>query len=271
MKKKKNGKTTSGKNSKKTPLKKGMFFVLKLLLFFFVLSLVIPLLYRWVNPPVTFLMLQRKFLNGYAIQKEWKSLEQISPTLYQCAVAAEDNNFLGHRGFDFGAIQKALDERESGKRKRGASTISQQTAKNVFLFPQQSWVRKGAEVYFTFLIETFWSKERIMEVYLNVIEMGEGIYGAEAASRTFFHKAAADLTLRQSALITATYPDPLHRSPVRPTSYLSNRADKIAQLSQKIGPVKFDKASLQKARERYLKRENKRVKKNDGKWIDISR
>jgi len=242
--------------------------VLYTLLAFVALSLIMVVLYRWINPPVTPLMILRKIENGASIQNEWKDIEDISPYLVNCAVAAEDNNFLGHHGFDFGAIQKAIDDRDRG-RYRGASTISQQTAKNIFLWDGRSWVRKGLEVYFTFLIEMFWDKERIMEIYLNKIEMGNGIYGAEAAAQHYFHKSAKYLTAYQAALIVAAFPDPLNRNPGQPSSYLSERANKIIALSQKIGTIKFDNETIKKARERYQKREKKRRDKIDGKLLDL--
>jgi monofunctional biosynthetic peptidoglycan transglycosylase len=227
---------------KKLDWRKYWIFLGKIILALFVLSIVLTVLYRWVNPPITPLMVIRKVEHiGTPLKKSWQPLSKISPYLVDCAVAAEDNNFLQHHGFDFAAIQDAMEERESGKRKRGASTISQQTAKNVFLWPAQSWVRKGVEVYFTFLIETVWSKKRIMEVYLNVIEMGNGIYGAEAAAQHYFHQSAAKLSRQQAALITATYPDPLDRNPARPSKYLKKRAAKIADLSIKVGKTNFDK------------------------------
>ncbi|MCQ2265793.1 MAG: monofunctional biosynthetic peptidoglycan transglycosylase [Bacteroidales bacterium] len=226
----------------------------KIILILFIVSIALPLAYRWINPPFTPLMVIRKIQNGTPIEKEWRDLDEISHYMVDCAVAAEDNNFLAHRGFDWGAVQKAINDHKKGKSKRGASTISQQTAKNVFLWPGHSWVRKAGEVYFTFLIETFWSKERIMEVYLNVIEMGDGIYGAEAAAQHYFQKSADKLTLHQCALITACYPAPLSRNPGKPTSYLNRRAGKISGLSCKIGRVKFDKESIEKARQRYEKR-----------------
>ena len=229
------------------------------MLVLFVLSILTTLLYRWVNPPVTPLMLIRKVQYGYSIEQEWRPLDQISPYMVQCAVASEDNRFLGHRGFDRAAIDRAIEEREKGIRKRGASTISQQTAKNVFLWPRSSWVRKGCEVYFTFLIEHLWGKERIMEVYLNVIEMGPGIYGAEAAAQHYFHTTADRLTLRQAALITACYPSPLHRNPARPTPYLNKRAAQIIALSGKVGRIRFTDKNIEAARERYQKSEEKRL------------
>ncbi|MDD2622023.1 MAG: monofunctional biosynthetic peptidoglycan transglycosylase [Bacteroidales bacterium] len=240
-----------------------------IILFFFGLSVFMTLCYRWINPPVTPLMLIRAIKDGESIRKDWVPIEDISYYMISAAIASEDNNFLGHKGFDFGAIQKAVDLNKKGKRKRGASTISQQTAKNVFLWPGRSWIRKGLEVYFTFLIETFWPKDRIMEVYLNVIEMGPGIYGSEAAAQHYFHIPATKLTKRQASLITACYPNPRKRNPAKPTSYINQRAYQIAALIPKFGKIKFDKESIQKAKERYKKREEKRIKKNDGKVLAL--
>ena len=243
----------SNKKKKDSLAKKILRWTGRIILVLFLLSLAITILYRWVNPPITPLMLIRKVSDGESIKKEWVPIENISPALIASAIAAEDNRFLGHRGFDMGAIEKAIDERKAGKRKRGASTISQQTAKNVFLWQRQSWVRKGFEVYFTVLIETFWSKERIMEVYLNVIEMGSGIYGCQAAAQTYFKKDAKKLTAREAALITACYPNPRKWNPARPTPYLEKRVTKIIRLTKLIGKISFDEENLQKAKERYNK------------------
>ncbi|MDR3236844.1 MAG: monofunctional biosynthetic peptidoglycan transglycosylase [Prevotellaceae bacterium] len=214
------------------------------------LSVLTVVLYRWVNPPFTPLMLIRKATHGAPIHHRWVDMKDISPHLVNCVVASEDNNFLGHRGFDFGAIRQAIQDREKG-RIRGASTISQQTAKNLFLWQGKSWLRKGLEVYFTFLIETLWSKERIMEMYLNEIEMGVGIYGAEAAAQHYFKKSARQLSLNQAALVVAAFPNPLQRNPAKPTPYLSRRARTIVSVSKKIGVVKFDDDALSQARKRY--------------------
>jgi len=256
------------KQSHKTTLRKILKIAFRTIASLIILSVLIPLLFRWINPPVTPLMLIRKVTIGAPIEHKWVSLQNISPYLVDCAVASEDNNFQGHNGFDFGAIQKAIDERDRG-RFRGASTISQQTAKNVFLWTGKSWIRKGLEVYFTFLIETFWSKERIMEVYLNVIEMGKGIYGAEAAARHYFGKSAKDLSQFQAALIVATFPNPLERNPAKPSGYLTDRAQDIIAVSQKVGPIRFDKKSLDRAREQYNQSEDKRRKKIDGQLLDM--
>jgi monofunctional biosynthetic peptidoglycan transglycosylase len=252
---------SSKKSKKKRSFFKRIFaWMGKVILGLFIFSILIVIIYRWVNPPLTPLMLIRKVTDDAPVQQQWVEIENISPHLISCAIAAEDNHFLGHRGFDFGAIQKAIDERKTGKRKRGASGISQQTAKNVFLWSKQSWLRKGLECYFTVLIELFWSKERIMEVYLNVIEMGNGIYGCETASQIYFHKKAKNLTLRQAALITACYPNPRKWTPAKPTSYINNRASKISHLTTLIGKISFDKENLQKARKRYKNFSNKNRK-----------
>jgi len=253
---------------RKTRIRKVFRIALRTVATLIILSVLIPILYRWVNPPFTPLMLIRKVTIGAPIEHKWVNLKNISPYLIDLAVASEDNNFQGHAGFDFGAIQKAIDDRDRG-RFRGASTISQQTAKNVFLWPGKSWVRKGLEVYFTFLIETFWSKERIMEVYLNVIEMGRGIYGAEAAARHYFGKSARDLSQFQAALIVAAFPNPLERNPANPSGYLIGRAQDIIAISQKVGPIRFDEKSIDRAREQYDKSEDKRRKKIDGQLLDM--
>ncbi|MDR2824491.1 MAG: monofunctional biosynthetic peptidoglycan transglycosylase [Prevotellaceae bacterium] len=235
----------------------------KITLWFIVISVVITVAYTWINPPATPLMLTRKINSGYSINYQWINIEQMPQSIINCTVAAEDNFFLAHNGIDFGAIEKAIDDNEQGKRLRGGSTITQQTAKNVFLWQGRSWVRKGFEVYFTFLIETFWSKKRIMEVYLNVIEMGKGVYGVQAAAQHYFRKDAKNLSANQAALIVASFPSPLTRNPAKPTSYLQRRANFILSISKKIGAVKFDKQSIQAAKARYnaYKAKKKKQKK----------
>jgi monofunctional biosynthetic peptidoglycan transglycosylase len=170
-------KKPKAKSSKKSWWKKPAKIVGYIAVGFFILSILTTILYRWVNPPITPLMIIRK-MEGSSINKTWKSLDSISPQMVTAAVGGEDANFMNHSGFDFEAIENALEKNQSGKAVRGGSTISQQVAKNVFLWPGRSWIRKGFEAYFTMLIEIFWSKERLMDVYLNVIEMGDGIYGA---------------------------------------------------------------------------------------------
>ena len=163
------------------------------------------------------------------LSHHWVSLNQISPNLPVAVMASEDAKFLSHHGFDFQAIEHAVkrNKQHPEKRKLGASTISQQTAKNVFLWPGRSWVRKGFEVYFTVLIELVWSKQRIMEVYLNSIEMGDGIYGAEAVAEEHFNKKALDLSKPQCALIAATLPNPRKFSSLHPSGYMLKRQSRI--------------------------------------------
>ena len=184
------------------------------------------------------LMVVRTYENwgddSFHTYKNWMPLEKISPNLAMAVMASEDTRFLSHNGFDWVEIENAVDAHKKGKKLRGASTISQQTAKNVFLLPGRSWVRKGFEAYFTFLIETIWSKERILEVYLNVAEMGRGIYGAEAAAERFFNTRASKLSSRQSALIAASLPNPLQRKPNKPSQYMQKRAGDIQKMMKLI-------------------------------------
>jgi monofunctional biosynthetic peptidoglycan transglycosylase len=162
---------------------------------------------------------------GYGLSRDWEPIENISPNLVRAVIAAEDARFCEHAGFDWQSIRKAWDRIQSGaSRLKGGSTISMQTAKNVFLWPARSWTRKGFEAYFTVLIELLWSKRRIMEVYLNVVEFGKGVYGAEAAAQAFFHKPAADLTRREAALLAAVLPNPREWSAASPGPYVSRRA-----------------------------------------------
>ena len=167
-------------------------------------------------------------------------MDEISPNMVRAVVASEDNLFLTHHGFSFNDISKALEHNMKGLRIRGGSTISQQTAKNVFLFPQRSYIRKGLEAYFTVLIELIWSKERIMEVYLNSIEMGDGVYGVEAASQEYFGVHASQLSKSQAALIAACLPNPRRFNAGNPTGYIQRRKSKIVSLMGKLGPVDFD-------------------------------
>lgn len=216
------------------------------IVFYFISSLFFVGLYKFVNPPVTPLMIIRvmeQSWNGQHVQmeKSWKSLEEISPNLVQAVVASEDNLFLQHKGFDFESIEKArtYNLKKQGKKVRGASTISQQTAKNVFLWPQRSWVRKGLEAYFTLLIEFVWGKKRIMEVYLNVIETGKGIYGAEAIAQEAFGKSAARLSRSEAALIAAILPNPVKWNVKSPTPYIQSRQQWILWNMNNIGKIKL--------------------------------
>lgn len=211
---------------------------------FFTLSLLPVILFRFVPPPVTPLMVKRAFERAsegkkLLIQKDWVRLKKISPNMIQAVVASEDNRFLEHWGIDVEAIEKAVEHNKRHRRKHGASTITQQTAKNVFLWPARTYTRKALELYFTTMIELTWSKKRIMEVYLNVIETGDGIYGAEAAAQNYFHKPASKLTRGEAALIAAALPNPRKRNPAVPSDYLWRRQARILDLMNKIPPVKF--------------------------------
>lgn len=187
------------------------------------LPLALTLLFRFVPPPVTPLMVIRA-VQGHGLAKDWRPLAEISPYLRRSVIAAEDAKFCAHHGFDVDAIENAIDNYEDGGTVLGASTISMQTAKNVFLWPGRTFLRKGAEAYLTVFLEALWPKRRILEVYLNVIEFGPGVYGAEAASRQFFGKSAAALSAREAALLTAVLPAPLRRSVTKPSAYVSQRA-----------------------------------------------
>lgn len=171
--------------------------------------------------------------------KTWVPIEQISHNLVVACIASEDNLFLKHNGFSERAIKQALIERLEGKRIRGGSTISQQTAKNVFTFCSRTWLRKGIETYYTILIELIWGKKRIMEVYLNVVELGDGIYGAEAAAHHYWGISASKLSKSQSALVAAALPNPLHYSIIRPGPYMQKRQKQILNLMPKMGKIEF--------------------------------
>jgi len=229
-----------GKASRFQTLKKNIFRILKFcLIFFFASSIVFTLLYRFIPPPATPLMMIRVIENianskSPSITKDWKSLSDISPNLVLAVIASEDNNFESHYGVDFKAIEKAQKLNARGKKMRGASTITQQTAKNAFLWPARTYLRKGLELYFTGLIELGWGKKRIMEVYLNIIEMGDGIYGAEAASQYYFHKPARNLTRDEAASIASVLPNPRRWRPDRPTGYILRTKSKILYLMNRV-------------------------------------
>ena len=192
-----------------------------------VLPVTITVIYRFFPPPVTVLMVKRS-LEGKGLDYRWRSLDQISRTLPQAALAAEDARFCEHYGFDFNALEQAMAHNDRRPNKiRGGSTISQQTAKNVFLWPDRSYVRKGLEAYFTVLIEVLWGKKRIMEVYLNVVEWGPGIYGAEAAAQHYFNKSARRLTRLEASRLAAVLPSPLKWRAAKPGPYVKKRSRRI--------------------------------------------
>jgi monofunctional glycosyltransferase len=221
------------------------FYILKLvLILFFGLSILWVIVYRFINPPVTLLMIERGFERkhdgkDWKIDKKWVDFDSIADPMKRAAVAAEDQTFLENHGFDFKAMEKAYAKNSKSHKLIGGSTISQQTAKNVFLWPGRSYIRKGFEAYFTVLEEIFWSKKRIMEFYLNDIEMGDGVYGIEAASEYYYHKHASQLTNREAASIAAIFPNPLKWSATHPGNYLRHRQYLILKNMRRLGPLDF--------------------------------
>ncbi len=211
-----------------TIIRKIQKFCKRIVLLFFGSTILFVIIYRWCPvyvTPLMFIRCAQQVVHGekLRLRHHWVPLTEISESMPVAVMASEDQRFLQHHGFDFTEIGHAIKERQQGKRQRGASTISQQTAKNVFLWTGGGWFRKGLEVYFTGLIEVFWSKRRIMEVYLNSIEMGDGIYGAEAVAQLNFGYPASDLTRANCALIAATLPNPLKFSSKSPSPYMLKR------------------------------------------------
>ncbi|MCX6200361.1 MAG: monofunctional biosynthetic peptidoglycan transglycosylase [Bacteroidetes bacterium] len=232
-------------------LKKIRQFLFKAMLWFLGITIGAVILFRFVPVPFTLLMVQRcveqKFdSKDLKLKKDWVDLKDISNKMQLAVVCSEDQNFLFHHGFDFNAIEKAMKYNEKQQKRKkhrtnGASTISQQTAKNAFLFPARNFIRKGLEVYFTALIEIFWSKQRIMEVYLNVIEMGDGIYGVEAASQNYFHNHAKNLSQGEAALIAACLPNPVKFNAGAPTAFVLKRQAFISnQMNLWGGVLNYD-------------------------------
>lgn len=208
----------------------GRFFklIFKIFLWFFVVSILWVLVYRFVPPPMTLTMISNSISNigtddPVLWKYDWVKLDNISMNMQKAVVAAEDQKFPEHFGFDTEAIEKALEKNEKGGKLRGGSTISQQTAKNAFLWQGRTWVRKGLEAYFTLLIEVIWGKKRILEVYLNIIELGNGVYGVEAAAQKYFGKSAAQLSPQQSAALAAVLPAPKRYSVTKPGPYVKKR------------------------------------------------
>ncbi len=225
--------------AKAKPVRRGGGWFGRLIVLVLLVVLIVPpasvVIYRFVPPPITILMIERLF-QGHGVDYRWRSLDKISPTLVQAAVASEDARYCEHHGFDFGAIQKAMAHNEQRpSRIKGGSTISQQTAKNAFLWPGRDYVRKGVEAGYTVLIEAIWGKRRIMEVYLNIIEFGPGIYGAQAASQRFFHEDASQLTPVQAAHLIAVLPRPLKWKAENSGPYIARRSRVI---DGRIGTVR---------------------------------
>ena len=219
-------------------------FVLKLMLWFIGISLFFVVLFKFIPVVFTPLMVIRAIENKVAgkeiiFSHDWEPIDKLSMNLQKAVIASEDGNFLTHNGFDFTAMQKAYKSNERGRRIKGGSTISQQTAKNVFLWQGRSYFRKGLEAYFTVLIEMIWGKERIMEVYLNSIEMGDGVYGAQAATEHWYRKGATSLTPIQAAGIAAILPNPRKYKATSSSSYINNRKAKIVRVMKQLGKIKY--------------------------------
>ena len=220
-------------------LRKIFRFFFKLFLWFIALSVLSVLLFRFVPVPFTPLMITRAFeqkADGVEMHSshDWVSIDEISVNMQKAVIASEDDTFLAHNGFNFEAMKKAYKNNQKGKKLKGGSTISQQTAKNVFLWQGRSYLRKGLEAYFTALIELLWSKERIMEVYLNSIEMGDGVYGIQAAAKHWYGKDAKDLTKYEAAGIAAILPNPLKYRATNSSAYINRRKGRIVRLMRYV-------------------------------------
>lgn len=218
--------------------------IFKAMLWFFGVTVFIVLVFKWVPVPFTPLMGIRALEHRadgkqMTCSHDWVPIEKISRNMQRAVIASEDGNFLKHNGFDFNAIEKAMKNNEKGKKLKGGSTISQQTAKNVFLWQGRSYLRKGLEAYFTVLIELIWGKERIMEVYLNSIEMGDGVYGVQAASKFWYRKDAANLTAREAAGIAAILPLPRKYKANNSSSYIERRKSRIVNHMRYVGKLDY--------------------------------
>jgi monofunctional biosynthetic peptidoglycan transglycosylase len=210
-----------------------------------VLSALIVLSLRWVDPPTSAFMLETRLRAAsegdrtYRTDYEWVNLERISPHAAIAVIASEDQQFPFHAGFDLNSIRESVRASERGRKLRGASTISQQVAKNLFLWNGRSFVRKGVEAWVTVLIELTWPKERILEVYLNIVELGRGVYGMEAAARRFYHKPAARLTSSEAAVLAAVLPNPIRMHADRPSAYVLERRDWILGQMRALGGASY--------------------------------
>lgn len=197
-------------------------------------SVAIVLLLRWVPPPASAFMLQQR-LSGTVVDYRWTPLDRISPYAALAVIASEDQNFFDHWGLDLKAIVDAIEDNRTRKRPRGGSTISQQVVKNLFLWSGRSYLRKGIEVYFTLIMELLWPKTRILEVYLNIAEMGNGVFGVEAAGQRFFHKPADRLNRREAATLAAVLPSPKRMSADQPSDYVVRRTWQIIEQMHALG------------------------------------
>jgi monofunctional glycosyltransferase len=236
--------------NKRLGFREARLIVTKLLLSLVLLSVLWVLVYRWVAPPATLHMVKRRAEAGTAgkaepaIRYTFVPLREMSPQLPLAVVASEDQLFMQHSGFDYDAIADAFKRNQKGTNIRGGSTISQQVAKNVFLWHGRSYLRKGVEAYFTFLIELLWGKQRIMEVYLNIAEMGDGVFGVEAASRLYFKKPASAVGRQEAARLAAVLPNPIRYSAAKPSAYVLGRQVRIARAMSRLGGTNYIKTIL---------------------------
>lgn len=219
-------------------------FLLKAMIWFFGVSIALVVVFKFVPIPFTPLMVIRAIENkidgnDMVCSHDWEPIDNISVNLQKAVIASEDARFLTHKGFDFDAIQKAMENNEKGKKLKGGSTISQQTAKNVFLWQGRSYFRKGLEAYFTILIEIIWGKERIMEVYLNSIEMGDGVYGAEAATQYWYRKECSNLTKIEAAGIAAILPNPRKFKASNSSAFINARKARIVKRMRQVGKLQY--------------------------------
>jgi monofunctional biosynthetic peptidoglycan transglycosylase len=219
-------------------------FFLKITIGCLFFSLLVVSLFKWVDPPITSFMIRDKLealrkKEKITLRREWTDLKNISPSMQIAVIAAEDQNFSDHHGFDFEAIEKAIKHNERTRRIRGASTISQQVAKNLFLWPCRSFMRKGLEAYFTMVIELLWNKKRILEVYLNTVALGKHTFGVEAASKLYFNTSAKRLTPEQAALLAAILPNPHRFSARNPSPYIMSRKYWVLRQMQLLGGSEY--------------------------------
>lgn len=236
---------TSTVKKSNTPNRTGFKLFVAAGLAFIYISILFVLLLKWVNPPITSFMLQREInaewnnRDDFNIKYDWSDWDDISPYVKVAAVTSEDQRFAEHWGLDIIAIQEAIEEHEGGKSLRGASTITQQVAKNLFLWPGQSFIRKGLEAWFAVIIELFWTKKRILEVYLNIVEFGDGIYGVKAASGTYFKTSPEKLDMMQSALMVTALPSPRRYNLANPSPYMKERRNWILQYMFYLGNAEY--------------------------------
>lgn len=226
-------------NPQRGPVRRVLRWLIALIVLLFLFSLLWVFAYRYVDPPTTSLML-RDTLEGHSVAYTWRDLDAIDPNMPRAVITAEDRDFCAHKGFDMAAIQSALASNREGGRLRGGSTVSQQTAKNAFLWAERSWVRKGLEAYFTFLIERIWGKRRIMEVYLNVAETGINTYGVEEGAKRYFGHGADELSRREAGQIAAVLPSPQKRSGKNPRGSVRRYARNIERWIRVVKDEKLD-------------------------------